>query len=368
MKFQRVVVKVGTSTLTAGTRRLSERVIVGLAGQLAELVANGAQVALVSSGAIAAGREALGFPDLPKFIPAKQMLAATGQPRLMALYERLFGIYDLRVGQILLTREDFENRRRYLSARGTLEALLDQGILPVVNENDTVATEEIRFGDNDRLSARVAALIEADLLVLLTDQEGLYLCDPRQDPQAPLVSEVPVGPIEEELWQAAGAPASGLGSGGMASKLQAADLARHAGATVVIASGHRPGVLAEVCAGQRLGTWFPPVSDRLEARKRYILAGAGISGTLHIDAGAGEALHRGGSLLPVGITALEGEFDRGDSVRVLSAQGRELALGLTHYAAADLARLLGHKSGEIETLLGYTFGDEVIHRNDMVLL
>jgi len=368
MNFQRIVIKLGTSTLTAGSAHISPPRLVELVRQISQLHSTGSQVVVVSSGAIAAGRERLGYPQLPKDIPAKQMLAAVGQLRLMALYEQLFSLYGVTIAQVLLTRSDLTDRRRYLNSRNTLAALLAQGALPIVNENDTVATEEIRFGDNDNLSALVANLIEADLLALLTDQPGLFTADPRQDPSAQIVRNVNGPEIPASLWQAAGGTANGLGTGGMLTKLQAADLARRSGATVVIARGGDANVLLRLTAGEALGTHFEPVATALESRKRYILAGGRTTGQLQIDEGAASALRRGGSLLPVGVRSVEGNFERGDTVRVTDMQGHEIARGLVSYAANDLARLCGHHSEEIESLLGFAYGDEVIHHNDMVLL
>lgn len=366
----RVVIKLGTSTLTDGGPALSPPRLVDLARQVAALRERGYLVTLVSSGAIAAGREALGFQRLPRHLPAKQMLAAVGQPRLMVLYEQYLAIYGLRTAQVLLTRGDFADRRRFLNARSTFEALLKYGLVPVVNENDTIATEEIRIGDNDNLSAMVANLIEADLLVLLTDQDGLYTADPRSDPAAQLIRQVGPEPFSPDLWHAAGGSQTGLGTGGMLTKLQAADLARHAGVTVVIAHGGQPDVLVRLATGEALGTRLLPVENKLEARKRYILSGGGpaSAGEVEVDAGAARALARGGSLLPAGLVRVTGQFGRGDTVRVVAAGGRALAVGLAGYASTDLARLCGQRSAEIEAILGYTFGDEVIHRNDMVLL
>jgi glutamate 5-kinase len=363
----RLVIKLGTSTLTAGTNRLSPPNMVDLARQIAALRAAGREVVLVSSGAMASGLEALSFPQLPKDIPAKQMLAAVGQPRLMALYEKLFGLYGITVAQVLLTRTDLSNRRSYLNARNTLSALLTQGILPVVNENDTVATEEIRVGDNDNLSALVANLVEADTLILLTDQPGLFTADPRQDPTARLIADVTETEIPASLWAAAGGSASGLGTGGMITKLQAADLARRSGTSVVVARGSDPEVLTRIAAGEHIGTRFRAVSSSVDSRKRYILAGLA-SGIVIVDDGAVQALRRGGSLLPVGITAIKGDFERGDTVHVAAAAGSEIARGIANYRAADLGRILRRHSEEIETLLGYHYGDEVIHHNDLVLL
>jgi glutamate 5-kinase len=369
MIYKRIVVKLGTSTLTAGTANLSYPHLIDLARQIAHLRESGCQVILVSSGAIAAGREALRFPELPKFIPAKQMLAAVGQPHIMAAYSNIFKMYSMVVAQVLLTRADLSNRNRYLNARNTLEALLAHEVVPVINENDTVAVEEIRFGDNDSLSALVANLVEADLLILLTDTKGLYNHDPRRDANAVLIDEVNGGEIPRELWEAAGGSSSGLGTGGMSTKLQAADLARRGGATVVIAYGKEPDILTRIASGERTGTLFKPTVSTMESRKRYILAGnRSVKGVVTIDEGAGRALCQGSSLLPIGVTSVEGAFEPGDTVRLMSVSGKEIAIGLVNYGSRDLKQIQRRHSDEIENLLGYTFGDEVVHRNNMILL
>jgi glutamate 5-kinase len=368
MSFHRIVIKLGTSTLTAGTSHLSMPHLVDIARQTSALRERGSEVLLVTSGAMAAGRERLGFPQLPKGLPAKQMLAAIGQPRLMALYEQVFGLYSLTIAQVLLTRADLADRRRYLNSRNTLTALLDQGAIPIINENDTVATEEIRVGDNDNLSALVANLIDADLLLLLTDQVGLYTADPRSDPDAILVNEVEEPEIPKSLWEAAKGTESELGTGGMLTKLQAADLARRSGTMVVIAAGDMPDVLLRAAAGESVGTRFLPVASSVESRKRYILAGGRASDAVRVDPGAAQALARGSSLLPVGVKAVEGAFERGDSIRVLDSGGREIARGISNYGSSELIRIIGRKSDEIEEILGFNFGDEVIHRNDLVFL
>jgi glutamate 5-kinase len=323
---------------------------------------------MVSSGAMAAGRERLNYPQLPKDVPAKQMLAAVGQPRLMSLYEQLFGLYGLPVAQVLLTRADLANRRRYLNARNTLQALLSHKVIPIINENDTVATEEIRFGDNDRLSAYVVSLVDADLLVLLTDQDGLYTADPRSNPAAQLVSQVSEAEIPLALWQAAGGSANGLGTGGMSTKLQAADLARRSGAAAIIAPGGQADILLRLVAGEQVGTLFPPLVSALDSRHRYILTGGQGDWQIRIDRGAAKALKKGGSLLPVGVSQVDGEFERGDAVRIVDESGKDLARGLVNYSADELKRILGQRSEAIETILGYFFGDEVVHRNNMVLM
>ena len=369
-QIQRVVIKVGTSTLTAGGQALCLARMVDLARQITEIKSAGMQVVLVSSGGIASGREMMSFPDLPRFLPVKQMLAAVGQPRLMAVYTQLFALYQQPIAQILLTRDDLADRRRYLNARNTLEALLDYGIIPIVNENDTIATEEIRFGDNDNLSALIATVLEADLLLLLTDQDGVFDADPAINPDAVLIREMGEEAIPQEVLAAATASHNGLGTGGMASKLSAAELARYGGATVVIANGATDRIIPRiVLAGEPLGTTFPPLTTHLESRKRFLLAGmAESSGVLWLDAGAVSALRKGGSILPVGVTAVEGDFARGQSVTVADPEGQKVAVGLCNYGAADLRRIAGERSDRIEVILGYAYGAEAVHHDNLVLL
>jgi glutamate 5-kinase len=364
---RRLVVKVGTSVLTGGALGLSRPRMLELVRQIACLVGQGHEVVLVTSGAVLAGRERLSYPRLGRDVPLKQMLAAVGQGRLMHIYEQFFEIYDLAVAQVLLTREDLRDRHRYLNARNTLLALLEQRIVPIANENDAVATDEIRVGDNDNLSALVANLVEADLLLLLTDTSGLYTADPRLHPQAELIRDVPR--IDEGTYRLAGDSHSGLGTGGMRTKLQAAELATRGGADVVVASGTAENVLLRVTAGEHLGTRFAAGSDRLEGRKRWILAGTAPEGLLLVDAGAAHALlYEGKSLLPVGLARVEGAFERGATVRLAGPQGTELARGVTNYGAEELALIKGLHSHEIEERLGYTYGPEVVHRDNMVIL
>jgi glutamate 5-kinase len=364
-----IVVKLGTSTLTAGTSSLSPAHMVELVRQMAELHQQGCRVVLVTSGAMAAGRERLAFPQLPKEIPAKQMLSAVGQPRLMSLYEQLFAIYNLTVAQVLLTRADLADRPRYLNSRNTLTALLSQRVIPIVNENDTVATEEIRVGDNDNLSALVANLIEADLLVMLTDQPGLFTADPRLDPSAELIQDITSPSIPPSIWEAVGGAAGKLGTGGMLTKLQAADLARRSGTKVVIAAGNVENVLTRLAKGEKLGTHFSALATTLEGRKRYILAGGNRHpGELVVDGGAKQALRKGSSLLPVGVKQVKGEFERGDTVKVVDSNGKVFARGLVNYSAGELLKIAGKQSREIEAILGSDYDDEVIHRNNLVLL
>ena len=368
----RLVVKLGTSTLTRGTQQLSPPLVIDLARQIAALKSEGHAVILVSSGAVAAGRERLGMTHPPKDVPAKQMLSAVGQPRLMAFYEKIFEMYGVTVAQVLLTGKDFAGRRGYLNARNTLVALMENGVLPIVNENDTVATEEIRVGDNDNLSALVSNLVDADWLILLTDQDGLFTADPRCNADACLIAEVAGKEIDSEIWQAAGGSGGpSLGTGGMITKLQAVDLARRSGACCVIAQGAEPDVLLRLARGERLGTRFLPVATAIESRKRYILSGHHVPGQLTVDKGAGDALRRGASLLSIGMIAVSGEFGRGDTVRIIMKDGddeTEIARGIVNYDSRDLARILRKTSDEIESILGYYFGDEVIHHNNLALL
>ncbi|MGQ9684566.1 MAG: glutamate 5-kinase [Anaerolineae bacterium] len=364
---RRLVVKVGTSVLTGGASALNRPRMLDLVRQIAELRRQEMEVVLVTSGAVLAGRERLGHPRLGRDIPFKQMLAAVGQGRLMHVYEQFFEIYDLVVGQVLLTREDLRDRARYLNARNTLQALLAAGIVPIINENDAVATDEIRVGDNDNLSALVANLVEADLLVLLTDMPGLFTADPRVCPDAQLIGEVPC--IDDKTYALAGGSRSGLGTGGMLTKVQAAELATRGGTDVVVAAGDVPDVLPRLVAGERLGTFFAAASDRLEGRKRWIWAETATEGCLIVDKGAVKALSREGkSLLPVGVTGVEGNFERGATVRIVDPEGHDLARGVTSYSAVELAVIKGHRSTEIEDLLGYAYGAEVVHRDNLVLL
>lgn len=365
--YQRIVVKLGTSVLTGGSPQLDHPHMVELVRQCAALYRQGKDIIICTSGAIAVGRHRLGFPDLPNTVTSKQMLAAVGQSRLMQMWERYFEIYGIHVGQMLLTRADVNNRKRYLNARDTLQTLLEYRIVPVINENDAVATEEIKVGDNDNLSALVSTLSEADLLLLLTDQPGLFTADPRTNPDAQLIPEV--NKIDEAVKALAGGSVSGLGVGGMATKLQAADVARRAGADVVIAAGRAPNVIERIVAGESVGTRFPALEKSLENRKRWIFAGRKARGCVVIDAGAARALlENGRSLLPAGITAVTGSFERGDTICIEGSNRQELARGITRYSSEDLQKIAGLRSDQIEERLGYGYGPVVVHRNDLILL
>ncbi|PSW58898.1 glutamate 5-kinase [Photobacterium leiognathi] len=364
---QTIVVKLGTSVLTGGTLKLDRAHMVELVRQCAMLRRQGHKVIIVTSGAIAAGREHLGYPELPKTMASKQLLAAVGQGRLIQEWETLFGIYGINIGQMLLTRADLNDRERYLNARDMIVALLDNGIVPVVNENDAVATTEIKVGDNDNLSALVGILGGADKLLLMTDQPGLFTADPRSNPDAELIREVHT--IDETLRKLAGGSVGGLGTGGMATKLQAADVARRAGIEVIIAAGRRPDVIIELAEGKSVGTRFLPLESPLESRKRWILAGPPPAGDIVIDDGAVTAVQqRGSSLLAKGITMVKGDFERGEVVRIFDKDNNLLARGICRYSSIDMAKIAGKHSQEIHQVLGYEYGHVAIHRDDMVVI
>ncbi len=358
---KRLVVKVGSAVL-AGPSGLDRGAMGEIARQVAALRQAGREVVLVSSGAVAAGMAATGLPR-PQDMPLKQALAALGQPLLMAAWREVFLDHGLQVAQVLLTAEDLAARERYLNAKATLEALLRLGALPVINENDTVAFQEIRFGDNDQLSARVAALVGAGLLVLLSDVDALYEDDPKQNPSARPIPEV--ARVEEVLAHAgAGNP---LGSGGMRSKLLAARLAGRVGIPTLLLPGRRPGVLLEALAGAPLGTYFH-AQRRYRGEKAWLLGLLRPKGELVLDAGAVRALkERGASLLPAGIKAVRGRFGRGEAVRLLSEAGEEVGVGLANYASEEIERIRGRKSAEIEEVLGYRYTEEVVHRDHLAL-
>ncbi|WWE59404.1 glutamate 5-kinase [Parasalinivibrio latis] len=364
---QTVVIKLGTSVLTGGSLKLDRAHMVELVRQCAMLKKEGHKVIVVTSGAIAAGREHLDYPQLPNSVSYKQMLASVGQSRLIQTWESLFELYGIHIGQMLLTRADLDDRERFLNARDMLRALLDHGIVPVVNENDAVATAEIKVGDNDNLSALVGILAEADKLLLLTDQPGLFTADPRTNPEAELIREVRT--IDETLRKLAGDSVSGLGTGGMATKLQAADVARRAGIEVTIAAGRRPDVALDLVAGKTIGTRFLPLASPLESRKRWILAGPPPGGTIYIDAGAASAvMERHSSLLPKGIARVDGNFDRGAVARVCDQEGKLLARGICRYASKDLAKIAGKHSQDFLEVLGFEYGSVAIHRDDLVVI
>lgn len=365
-RARRVVIKIGSALLTRPTQGLNREGISAWAAQMAKLHHGGVEVLLVTSGAVAAGMQRLGLQARPHALHLLQAMAAIGQMGLVQAYESAFSRHGLHTAQVLLTHDDLADRQRYLNARSTLRTLLDYKVIPVINENDTVATEEIRFGDNDTLAALVANLVEADLLLILTDQAGLYERDPRQDPNARLVREGQAG--DPVLMEMAGG-SSALGRGGMRTKLAAAEKAARSGTATVIASGREPQVILRVLAGEPLGTWLKPATGRLAARKQWLAGQARVAGRLYLDEGAVRVLREAGrSLLPVGVTRVEGEFQRGETVACLDPQGREVARGLINYSSAETARIIGKSSDQIEAILGYVDEPELIHRDNMVIL
>jgi glutamate 5-kinase len=363
---RRIVVKVGSALLVdAESARINRAWLETLVEDLLRLRRRGQRVILVSSGAIALGRRRLGLKHGTLRLEESQAAAAVGQIRLAHAYKELLESHDVTVAQVLLTLEDSERRRRYLNARATLESLLELGALPVINENDTVATAEIRYGDNDRLAARVAQMVGADCLVLLSDVDGLYSSDPNKDPAARLIPEVRL--ITPEIEAMAGRSASAVGSGGMSAKIVAARIAVAAGCHLCIAAGAHRHPLRRIEDGAPC-TWFLPTATPAAARKQWIAGTLRPAGAISIDAGALRALLEGRSLLPAGVTGTRGRFDRGDTVSVLSAEGTEIARGITAYSDNDAARIMGRKSSEIAELLGFRGRDEMIHRDDLVLL
>jgi glutamate 5-kinase len=362
-----LVVKVGSSLVTDHGRGLDAAAIGRWSAQIAELVRGGRQVTLVSSGAIAEGMQRLGWARRPQSIHQLQAAAAVGQMGLVQGYESCFRSHGLHTAQVLLTHADLADRQRYLNARSTLRTLLALNVIPVINENDTVVTDEIKFGDNDTLGALVTNLVEADVLVILTDQAGLYDADPRRHPGAKLVEEAEAG--DPRLDAMAGGSASEIAKGGMLTKVQAARRAARSGAHTVIASGREPHVLLRLAAGEPLGTLLRAGTVPLAARKQWLADHLTVAARLTLDAGAVKALLRDGkSLLPIGVTAASGEFQRGEVVACLDPQGREVARGLVNYSAEETRRIMRRASSEIEAILGYVDEPELIHRDNLVLL
>jgi len=362
-----LVIKVGSSLVTNDGRGLDVAAIARWAAQIAQLRAQGRRCILVSSGAIAEGLQRLGWAKRPHALHELQAAAAVGQMGLAQCYESCFREHGLATAQVLLTHADMADRQRYLNARSTLATLLDLGVIPVINENDTVVTDEIKVGDNDTLGALVANLVEADALVILTDQPGLFEADPRRSPGARLVEQAHAG--EARLEAMAGGTGSALARGGMITKVLAAQRAARSGAHTVIASGHERDVLLRLARGERIGTLLLAQTTPLAARKQWLADHLTLGGRLALDAGAVRALSRDGkSLLPVGVTAVQGEFERGTVVGCMDPDGREVARGLVNYSSQETRRIMRRPSGEIESILGYVDGPELIHRNNLVLL
>jgi glutamate 5-kinase len=368
--YKRIVAKFGTSLLTGGGDHLDTGMMSNLVNQLARLHNQGRELVVVTSGAVACGRHQLGLPKKVKGIPYKQVLSSVGQSHLMYTYEKLFSRHKINVAQALLTRAVLCDRAGYLNARNTLMALIELGVISIINENDVVAIEEIqgaRFGDNDNLSAMVANLIDADLLIILSDIDGLYTADPGLDPQATLIPEVKR--IDEEIFALAGGSRTDLGTGGMLTKLQAARMATACGVTVIIAKGDLPDVMLRLAAGESMGTRFLPTAANLESRDRWMLAGLSARGSLTVDEGAVEALKKENrSLLGAGVIEVEGSFDRGDLVNIYDSKGNRLGSGISNYNAIDIIKIKGLHSRKIAGLLGYDYGSEIMHRNNLAIL
>ena len=368
--YKRIVVKLGTSLLTGGGYRLDDAIMSRLVAQVAQLHRQKRQVVIVSSGAIAAGRHKLGLTRDSRGVPFRQVLASIGQSRLMNVYEQLFGQHDIAVAQALLTKTDLSDRSGYLNARNTLLSLLELKVICIVNENDVVAVDEIqeaKFGDNDNLSAMVANLVDADLLLILTDTGGLYTADPQRSADARLIPQVER--IDSEIERLAAGTTNHLSTGGMATKIEAAKMATASGVTVIIADGREPDVILRLDAGEAIGTRFLPTSNKLESRKRWMLSGLGIRGQLAIDAGAAQALKKHKkSLLAAGIKQVSGHFERGDIVTISDEGGNPLGHGISNYSSGDIKAIKGAHSGQIANRLGYDYGSEVVHRNNLVVL
>jgi len=362
---KRVVVKIGSGVISTDAG-LDDARVAAIAEDVCGLLDSGLEVIVVSSGAVAAGKGQLGIVGRPQTIPQKQAAAAIGQTRIIREYKETFQAHNYNVAQVLLTRDDLSNRRRYLNARNTMMTLLEYGVTPIVNENDTVVVEELRFGDNDNLSALITSLVEADMLIILSDVDGFYDSNPAENPQAKLI------PVVERVTpevEAMGSSAVGtLGTGGMVTKLKAAKKASLSGVGTLIVNGRRPKILQQIFAGEEIGTYFLPSQSKLTAKKHWIAFSKKPRGKLLIDAGGQQAvIARGKSLLPSGICGVEGGFERGDAVRICDQNGKEFARGVVSYSLAEILRIMGKQCVEIEATLGYKYRDEVVCRDDLVL-
>jgi glutamate 5-kinase len=365
IKARRLVIKVGSALVTNNGAGLDKAAMEDWARQIAVLRTQGRQIALVSSGAIAAGMQRLGWQRRPHEMHKLQAAAAVCQMGLVEAYEEAFSRHGLHTAQILLTHDDLADRKRYLNARSTLHTLLGMGVVPIINENDTIVTDEIKFGDNDTLGALVANLLEADALIILTDQHGLYTADPRRDAAATLISE---GKAEDPSHETiAGGAGSGIGKGGMLTKVRAAQRAARSGAHTCIASGREPDICIRLVAGEPLGTLLYATSTPLQARKQWLADHLQMAGTLIVDTGAANALRAGKSLLPVGVVGVQGNFERGAVVACKTEDGIDVARGLVNYASAEARRIARKATHEIETLIGYIDAPELIHRDNLII-
>ncbi len=367
-KAKRIVIKVGTSTITYvnGKRNFSQ--IDRLAREISDLQNQGKEMILVTSGAVAVGVDRMGLPGKPKTIPGKQAAAAVGQGVLMHTYEKFFADYGQIVAQVLITKTEAIDRHRYTNTRNTFMELMRQRVIPIVNENDVVALDELKIGDNDNMSALVAGIVDADLVIILSDVDGLYTANPQTHPDAVIVPEV--AEITPEIEASAGGVGSARGTGGMATKIQAAKAATSSGIHLVIASGTEKNAITRVLQGEELGTLFVSRENRLQFRKRWLAFGAKIAGSIVVDDGCAKAVRKAGgcSILPAGVFAVQGEFLPGSTVSVIDKDAHELARGLVHYSSAELEQIKGCNSGEIANILGHKNFDEVIHRDDLVIL
>ena len=371
-KAKRIIVKVGTSTLNYATGKLNIEKIEHLVRELSDLANQGHEIILVSSGAVGAGLERMKKAQRPKTIPEKQALAAIGQGVLMHLYEKLFAEYGQTVAQVLLTKENSRQYSQYINSRNALTALLDMGVIPIINENDAVAVDELKIGDNDTLSAIVATLVDADLLIILSDIDGLYTANPSKDKNAKLLSEIKH--ITPEIEQMAGGAGTAMGTGGMSTKIKAGKIAVNSGITMIIASGSEDNIIRRLIKGEDLGTIFPAKETHLKRRKSWLAFGKQICGDIIVDEGCEKAVLSGSSLLAVGIREIAGDFSKGNTVRILSLSGREIARGSVNYNSAILAKLKGHQTSEFKSILfdnnliRIEVYDEVIHRDNMVIM
>lgn len=367
-KAKRIVIKVGTSTITYANGKRNFSQIDRLAREISDLQNQGKEMILVTSGAVAVGVDRMGLPGKPKTIPGKQAAAAVGQGVLMHTYEKYFADYGQIVAQVLITKTEAIDRHRYTNTRNTFMELMRQRVIPIVNENDVVALDELKIGDNDNMSALVAGIVDADLVIILSDVDGLYTANPQTHPDAVIVPEV--AEITPEIEASAGGVGSARGTGGMATKIQAAKAATSSGIHLVIASGTEKNAITRVLQGEELGTLFVSRENRLQFRKRWLAFGAKIAGSIVVDDGCAKAIRKAGgcSILPAGVFAVQGEFLPGSTVSVIDKDAHELARGLVHYSSAELEQIKGCNSGEIANILGHKNFDEVIHRDDLVIL